>query len=262
LQFLSLLALNTAVLARFFIQISFLVLLLAAFKPTSAQGYKIKGTVFDSSRTYPIELVTVLTTSGKGAVTNADGHYEIEVTEKDSIWFSYLNKPTIKFPVARITNPLSFDISIQVNVPVLKEVKIRPRNYRLDSLQNRQDYAKIFNYQKPRLTPSVSNMGVGFDLDEIINMFRFRRNKSMLAFQRRLLLEEQEKFVDHRFSKALIRRLTPLTGAELDSFIIVFRPPYEFALLTTDYEFGEYIKESYRRFLNGLGPLPFLKPEE
>ena len=141
---------------------------------------------------------------------------------------------------------------------------MRQRNYKLDSLQNRQDYAKVFDYQKPRLKTVTPQYGVaaGFDLDEIINMFRFRRNKSMLAFQKRLLMQEQEKSVDHRFNKALVRRLTSLTGNELDSFILIYRPPYEFTLLTSDYEFQEYIKEAYRRYINGLPPIPFLKSEE
>ena len=229
--------------------------------PAASQWYRIRGTVYDSSRAYPVELVSVLSTSGKGSITDANGHYEIDVTDADSIWFSYLNKPTMKFPVLKILNTQAFDISLQVNIPVLREVKIRQRNYRLDSLKNREDYAKVFNFQKPKLSPSVTNMGVGFDLDAIINMFRFRRNKSMLAFQRRLLEQEKEKFVDHRFSKGLVRRLTGLSSPELDSFMLVFRPPYEFTALTTDYEFGEYIKESYRRYVNGLGPIPFLRPQ-
>jgi hypothetical protein len=231
--------------------------------PAAAQWYKIKGTVYDSTRNYPLELVTVLSTSGKGTITNADGNYEIDVSEKDSIWFSYLNKPTVKFPVLKIANPFAFDIALKVNVTVLKEVKVRQRNYKLDSLQNRKDYAKAFDYQKPRLKSVTPQYGAaaGFDLDEIINMFRFKRNKSMLAFQQRLLSQEQEKFVDHRFNKALVRRLTSLSGNELDSFMLLYRPSYQFTLLTNDYDFQEYIKESYRRFINGLPPLPFLNPE-
>ena len=247
-----------------FLQISLLILYFIAAKPAASQSYKIKGTVYDSTRRYPVELVTVLSTSGKGTATNGDGYYEIEVTEKDSIWFSYLNKPTVKFPVIKIANPFAFDISLQVNIPVLKEVKVRPRSYKVDSLQNRQDYAKVFDYQKPGLKTVTPEYGAaaGFDLDEIINMFRFKRNRSMLAFQRRLLIEEKEKFVDHRFNKALVRRLTSLTGHELDSFMVIYRPPYEFTLLTSDYEFQEYIKEAYRRFINGLPPIPFLKGED
>ncbi|TMI87296.1 MAG: carboxypeptidase-like regulatory domain-containing protein [Bacteroidetes bacterium] len=236
--------------------------MLTAFS-VSAQ-YKIKGIVYDSSRNNPMQSVSVLTTSGRGTVTNSEGFYEVEVSEKDSIWFSYLNKPTIKFPVMKIADPFSFDISLQVNVPVLKEVKIRPRDYKLDSIQNRQDYAKVFNYKKPGLKTNTSNYGagVGFDLDEIINVFRFRRNRSMAAFQKRLLEEEKDKFVDHRFSKALVRRLTQLNSSALDSFMLLYRPSYMFTLLSTDYEFQQFIKQNYLRFKRGLSPLPLLKEEE
>jgi plasmid maintenance system killer protein len=210
-----------------------------------------------------MESVSVLSTSGRGTMTNSDGHYEIEVQERDSIWFSYLNKPTMKFPVLKISNPFAFDVSIQVSVPVLKEVKVRPRNYRLDSIQNRQDYAKIFNYQKPKLkvvTPQYG-AGVGFDLDEIINMFRFRRNRSMESFKQRLLQDERDKFIDHRFNKALVRRLTMLDSTRLESFMRIYRPSYLFTQISTDYEFQEYIKVALYRFHRGLPPDPMMKQE-
>ena len=213
---------------------------------------------------YPVELVTVQSTSGRGTVTNAYGEYEIEVNEKDSIWFSYLNKPTIKFPVLKIINPFAFDISLQVNIPELREVKVRQPDYRQDSIQNREDYAKIFNYRKPTLKVVTPQYGAaaGFDLDEIINMFRFKRNRSMLAFQKRLLEQEQDKFIDHRFSKALVRRLTELDGNELDSFMRVFRPPYFFCVGTSDYDFQKYIKDAYERFKKGQPPFFFRNEEE
>jgi plasmid maintenance system killer protein len=216
----------------------------------------VRGTVYDSSRNYPLEAVSVLSTSGRGTVTNAEGLYAIEVSEKDSIWFSYLNKPTIKFPVLQMVNTLTFDVSLHVNIPTLKEVRIRPKDYKLDSIRNRQDYAKIFNYQKPKLK-TVSpqyGVGMGFDLDEIINMFRFRRNRTLASFQKRLLVEEQEKFIDHRFNKALVRRLTLLDGAELDSFMLLFRPSYIFTKYAGDYDFQYYIKTALFRFRHGLRP--------
>lgn len=230
---------------------------------TNAQLYKIKGTVYDSSRMYPMEAVTVLSTSGEGVVTNSDGNYVIEVSEKDSIWFSYLNKPTIKFPVMKIANPMSFDISLQVNVPVMKEIKLRLKNYRQDSMQNRADYAKIFNYEKPGLKTTTSQFGagVGFDLDEIINIFRFKRNRSMASFQQRLLQEERDNFVLHRFSKALVRRLTNLNGKELDSFMLVFRPSYLFTAYSGDYDFQLYIKHAFTRYMKGLPPDPLYTKE-
>jgi len=212
--------------------------------------YKVQGTIYDSSRTYPLEAVTVMSTSGKGTTTNTAGFYQIEVSAKDSIWFSYLGKPTIKYPVLKMLDPLQFDLALRVPVSVLKEVRVAPRNYRLDSIQNRQDYAKVFNYQKPSLgtMTSIGPNGAGFDINEIIRTFQFRKNKSMLRFQQRLIQQEQDKYVDHRFNKALIRRLTGLTGEELDRFIVAYRPSYEFAVLTNDYDFQSYIKEAHKKF--------------
>lgn len=237
--------------------ISFLVLAGLCFSEgLSAQNILVRGTVYDSSRNYPMDAVTVLSTSGAGTVTNKDGYYEIQVNEKDSIWFSYLNKPTMKFPVLKIVNTLAFDISLQVSIPTLREVMVRPRNYKLDSLRNRQDYAKIFNYQKPGLKPVTPSYGsaMGFDINEIINIFRFRRNRAMASFQQRLLMEEQDKFIDHRFNKALVRRLTLLESPELDSFMLMYRPSYTFTRYAGDYDFQYYIKTAFFRFKHGLKP--------
>jgi hypothetical protein len=210
----------------------------------------VRGYVYDSSRVFPLEAVTVLSSSGKGTVTNTEGFYEIEVAEKDSIWFSYLGKPTVKFPVLKIFNPLGFDISLQVNVQELKEVKVRQRSYRLDSIQNRLEYAKIFNYQKPGLKTVTTQYGgaAGFDLQEIINAFRFKRNRSMLAFQNRLLQEEQDKFINHRYNKALVTRLTGLEGEERDLFMQHCRPDYEFTLIASDYDFRAWIKHCFEKY--------------
>ena len=209
--------------------------------------YRVQGTVYDSSHLFPLESVTVLATNGKGAVTNPDGRYTIEVSENDSIWFSYLGKPTMKFPVAKMQNITQFDIALQVNITVLKEVTIRLPDYKQDSIRNRQDYAKVFDFQKPNLgtMTSIGPSGAGIDINEVIRSFQFRKNRNMVKFQERLLEQEREKFIDHRFNKALVRRLTNLTGEELDKFMLAHRPTYEFTLYSSDYDFQSYIKEAY-----------------
>jgi hypothetical protein len=219
---------------------------------TSAQFFKLRGTVYDSTGTYPMASVSVLTTSGKGTVSDISGKYEIDVMETDSIWFSYLNKPTIRFPVKKIFDADRFDIALHINIPVLKEVIVKPRNYKLDSIRNREDYAKAFNWEKPRIKASPNsgygNQAAGFDLDEIIHMFQFRKNKSMASFQQRLLQEERDKFIDHRFNKALVLRLTGLIGERRDLFMLRYRPSYEFCLYAGEYQFQEWIKISYESF--------------
>ena len=218
---------------------------------TGAQSFKLRGTVYDSTKTYPVIAVSVLSSSGKGTVTDIYGRYEIDVTETDSVWFSYLNKPTIKYVVRKIPDASHFDIAIHINVPVLKEVIVKPRNYKMDSIQNRIDYAKAFDWEKPRLKGiSSGEMGsaAGFDLDAIIHMFQFRKNKSNEAFRERLLAEEREKFIDHRFNKALVLRLTGLIGDARDSFMQSCRPSYEMCMYVGEYDFQYYIKKCYEAY--------------
>lgn len=211
--------------------------------------FKVKGTVYDSSRTFVLEAVTVMSTSGKTTFTDSTGHYSIDVNEKDSIWFSYLGKPTRKYPVLQMKDPLNFDVSILMNVTVLKGVTVRPRNYRMDSIQNRIDYAKIFNYEKPKIEPNIYGAGVGFDLDQLIEMFQFRKKRNTLDFQRRLMQQEQDKFIDHRFSKQLVKRLTNLSGDSLERFMTIYRPSYIFCQTSSDYDMGNYIMSCYELFI-------------
>jgi hypothetical protein len=227
-----------------------IILLLAAGNAANAQ-VRVSGRVFDYSKFNPLEAVSVLSTSGSGTVSDSTGHYTIIVNEKDSIWFSYLNKPTPKYPVRSIQNMQNFEISLHVNATELREVRIMPRNYRMDSIENRQEYAKAFNFRKPGIGSSINvgpNGGAGLDLDEFINMFKFKRNRRMLAFQSRLVEEEEEKYIDHRFNRALIIKLTQLHGPSLDTFITQYRPSIGFIENSTEYELQDYIKKSFSHY--------------
>ena len=135
-------------------------------------------------------------------------------------------------------------------MPILREVTIRARNYKEDSAQNRKDYAKVFDFQRPNLgtMTSIGPTGAGIDLNELIRAFQFRKNRNMERFQDRLLQQEKDKFIDHRFNKALVRRLTNLDGDELERFMAVYRPDYEFTLYSSDYDFQLYIKEAHILF--------------
>lgn len=242
------------VLSRLLFTLLFIIILQQL---TYCQVLTVSGTVYDITKKTPIESVSVLSTSGKGTATDSLGHYSLTVSEKDSIYFSFLNKPTPKYAVSTIANPGAFDISIMKKVQELPSVFLKQKNYRLDSLQNRADYAKIFNFQKPgfnvSMNPNPGGMaGVGVDLDELINMFKFRKNKRMASFQRRLITEEQEKYISHRFNKGLVRKLTGLESPQLDSFMVEYRPTLQMTQQFNDLEFGQFIVEAFKYYKAGI----------
>ena len=223
---------------------------------SNAQYINIKGRVFDISARRPLEAVAVISTSGKGTTTDSLGRYELRVSVKDSIWFSMIGKSTMKYPVDTISNTESFDVMIHVRSFDLPEVKVRNSYYKLDSIQNRKDYAKFFDFKKPGLRLSENpgynpnGLTVGFDLDEIINMFRFKRNKSLASLQQRLLQQEEDKYIDHRFSKAFVRKITKLNNPELDEFMKDYRPDYEMVQRMNELELGYFIEKNFEEFKN------------
>lgn len=184
------------------------------------------------------------------AMTDSMGRYQIDVGEKDSIWFSYLGKPTPKYAVLKIPDISQFNIALQLKTDVMAEIKIKTRSYREDSIQNRKDYAKIFDFHRPNIASmtTIGPTGAGIDLDELIRVFQFRKNRQTEKFKERLEEQEREKFIDHRFSKLLVKRLTGLDGNDLDAFMIRYRPSYAFALVTSEYDFQLYIKKCYALF--------------
>lgn len=219
--------------------------------PGTAWGQvKVSGTIFDITKHIPLEAVSILSNSGAGTISDSMGRYSIILNENDSIWFSYLNRPTPKYPVRQIPLGQYFDISLHVNAVELKEVRVMAPNYRLDSIRNREEYAKAFNFRKPGLGSSINPTtgGVGLDLNELIQSFQFRKNRRMLAFRNRLLQEEEERYIDSRFSRALIIKLTGLKGKALDDFVQHYRPTVEFIESSTDYELQQYIKQSYSHY--------------
>jgi hypothetical protein len=240
----------------------FLLILTALSGAASAQQWwNLQGTVFDSSRLYTVESVLVQSTAGKITQTNKLGTYSIEVTDQDSVWFVYEGRPTRKYPVKAVRNGDPLDIALRVPVKSqykqLQEVIVRGKNYRLDSIQNRREYAKAFDFQRPNLSTmtSIGPGGAGIDINELVRLFQFRKNRSMERFRTRLLLQEQERFIDFRFSKPLIKRLTGLEGTELDSFAERFRPSLEFTENASEYEFQHYIKLCYDAW-RGKTPAP------
>jgi hypothetical protein len=228
-----------------------------------AQDFLLSGTVLDSSRQFILPSVKVSSTSGRVTYTDSLGSYNILVNSNDSVNFTYRNKSTMWYPVREIRNTRQFDISLRVTLrdayKTLKEVIVIKRSYREDSLENRLKYQKVLNASRGglRLTESNAAMGgtPGLDPNEIINLFRFRRNRNLRMLQNRLLQEEQDKFINYRFSKSLVKQITGLKdGRDLETFMKAWRPDYDFTAYSSELEFHSYILEAYRAWEKGMLP--------
>ncbi len=236
----------------------FLYIIVSLLLQTGFGQIQLSGTVFDSTKRNLVMGVQVLCTCGTMSFTDSAGQYSIFVGEKDSVFFFFRNKPTQFFAVKSIKDLNSFDIALHIYVPgrykQLKEIIVYGKNRRQDSIENRIQYDKIFNYDKGGLrvggAAPESGIGAGLDLDALMSVFRFRRNKSMMRFQQRLIKEEQDRYINYRFNKTIVQRLTTLKeGPLLDEFMQRYRPDYELLTQAIDIELYLYIQAAAKEFL-------------
>jgi hypothetical protein len=235
----------------------FFLLTSLAFSSVKAQMRTVSGVVYDISGRSPIEAVMVYSKYSR-TQTDSLGRYLITMQAKDSISFSLFGKNTQKYGLDEIEDQSNFNIMIHVTGFDLPEVRVRNSYYRYDSIQNRIDYAKYFNYEPPGLKLSnqqniFGNGGVtiGFDVNEIINMFRFKRNRNLQFLQNRLIYQEQEKYINYRFTKRFVQKLTKLDGPRLEVFMEYCKPSYPTLALLNDLELGYFIQQKFIQFKQG-----------
>jgi hypothetical protein len=213
---------------------------------------QVNGTVYDRSGLRPLPSVSVLSTSGAGTRTDSLGHYHIRLQLTDSIYFSYLGRATPKIGVQEIDNIEEFDMSLEAGVDSLKSVVVLSHDYIQDSIENRREYEKVFDYGRENPLGNMKSnkgrsLGVGLNMDLFFDGKAARRMESM---QSRLEWEEREKYIDHRFNIALVKRVTGLESPILDTFMRRFRPDYEtLKSFETDWEYYKYIKDEADYFL-------------
>lgn len=221
----------------------------------------IKGYVYQDKYRTPLDSVIVYTQSGHLSTTDSTGNYTIRTGGlTDSIWFQFKDKLTHKYPIDTIRNPQNFEVQIylpkgMVQTPkgYLPTVTVHSRNYYFDSLQLRRDYAKTFDYKKPSEalgeSVAVTPTGIGVDMDAVINLFRFGYNKRQLVYQKFALQIEQDRYVDHRFTKKLVEEITGLYDKERDDYMLKYRPEYNALLLMNELQLGKYIQITYKKYL-------------
>ncbi|MBO9731277.1 MAG: hypothetical protein J7623_21745 [Chitinophaga sp.] len=211
---------------------------------------RIHGTIYDRSARFGLPGVSVRSNSGVGAVTDSTGQYTIVLPATDSIFFSYQGKATMKFAVREINYNRPYDMSLHVDTHVLPTVVVSTKrigDYLADSIRNREEYRKVFEYSPEYLTSGgINGVGAGINLDALLSMKKIKRMENFRLFMER---EEREKYIDRRFNKTLVKKITGLTSPALETFMLAYRPTFEMLQnFENEYQYYEYIQDAGRYF--------------
>ena len=226
---------------------------------------QLTGLVIDVATKKPIKNARVATPANYTYTTSTGSFVLNNFRSGDTLTVTHLGYEAYHIKHNNRSKTDTILILLKRSSIVLEEVSINGiRNYRLDSLNRRKEYASFFAYKAPKVkdifitkSPNVSTQYspfqnstsslVGVNLLSVIGLLS--KNKTPVSKMKKQLLKQEEyNYVDHVFSKEKVQSLTSLKGDSLQNFMSEYRPSIEELKQMTDYQLLLYIKKSYHTF--------------
>ncbi len=238
---------------------------------SEAQRRLLVGRVFAAMSFRSTSGILVESSSGASSFTDDKGYFSLNVVPHDTIYY-YVSKLTksIPYPVDSIKNWDDYAIAVQTieydiararkygydvaNIDptlILENVTVVSRNYHKDSLENRQEYDKVFNYKKPPINPFSP-------ISTIANLLDFKTKKRMKRMKGDLLFEEQQGYIDTRFNRTSVKKSLgkSVDDSTLTFYLKRYRPTYEEVLGMENMSMIMYIRKTYQLLEDSLQGKP------
>ncbi|HWK02487.1 MAG TPA: carboxypeptidase-like regulatory domain-containing protein [Puia sp.] len=183
-------------------------------------------------------------------LSDEEGNYRIMVEPGDIVIFSCVGYHADTITVSAKILGAEFPILLDLRPVSLQAVTVGSlSNYQLDSLERRQVYSWIYEQEpQPVVERQRQGDGVGVELNVIPHGSSEVRQR--LQLKKRILREEQQHYVNFRFSADYISRLTHLENDSLKQFMVRYRPTYDFCRKAANVDILVYINDSFKKFKN------------
>lgn len=233
---------------RFWLSTLAIYILFLAPGIVKAQGI-VSGKVFDSGTQVPMEGVSIRNMrTGGGELSDRNGFYSVNVKAGDSIEIYILGYKRFKFRVSDTGSDMIKNAYLTIEKFSLPGVEVLARrNNTKDSLANRQENASLFNYRRPSVAKVVLS-SVFHPISGIQYLTDLSKNKRLKHFQTHLVNEERDRYIETRFSREDVEGITGLKGKELDDFMELYKPSFELAHESSEYDMMVYIKAKYEEY--------------
>ena len=227
-----------------------LLIIIALLTSLSVHAQTLKGVVIDGETNQPLYLVNVLNlTNSQSTSSDERGIYSIGAKNGDVISFSYVGYHTVQRlastdSVLRI--PM-FPLSVR-----LQEYVLHPEYtpYQKDSAEMAMLYSDQLNAKPIKPGFSSANGGgftglIGGAVQKISRSYKQKKK-----FQKNFQNDEQQKYIDTRYTPQLVTTLTGFTGDTLATFMNTYPMEYRFARSATDLEMKMWIRDNYKEYLH------------
>lgn len=226
-----------------------IVILVSAYEASSQNV--ISGKVLDKLYDRVVIGATISNLSqGKTGQSDMGGNYKIPANAGDILSFSSIGYTADTIVVASdmLADPLN--VYLVRNVVTLEEVQVGELNaYQVDSINRREEFEDVLTKRNTKLVGGKGNAPTdGFGVAFSPITFFSKKEKNERQFKKMFEQQEEELYVDYKFPYDYIGRTTGLQGDSLRSFMLTYRPDYDFCRRNNREGMLVYINDSYREF--------------
>jgi len=229
-----------------------LLLLLLVGLRGSAQQF-LTGKIYKANSTEHLVSVSIHNiTQQKYDLSEEDGSYRIQAAPGDHISFSSVGFKADTITVTASLLTAAYTVFLDVRAQTLQTIRVGElSNYQLDSMDRRKEYAWIYDHGT---TPHLAKDRQGADgVGVTLNIFRKSGSQAQqrIKLEKRLEKEEEDYFVDSRYNKDYVAKITRLKGDSLSEFMRKFRPSYDYCRKAANVDILVYISDSYKQYMKG-----------
>jgi hypothetical protein len=226
--------------------------------PRAGAQQLLKGKVYDKETDSVLISTTVFNATKKTyALSARDGDYSIEAKEGDKIVFTSVGYLPDTVKVLNYMIDAGYDVTMTLKNSLLKNVTVRSPNYQQDSLNRREEYKDFYNRPKPKFVSKAGPQnGVGIAISPLGFLSHRSKNKKTAD---NLEYQEEQDFVDYSFSRRYVEKLTGLQGDSLLSFMLRYRPTYQFCRTASSEDMLNYVNDKLMIYLKRDEAVPAKK---
>lgn len=208
----------------------------------------VVGIMLDESTFEPVQLANILIrNTGSRHVSNRKGYFHFMISATDSVYISAIGyKTKFVFGQNLISQNVGDTIKIYLRQTVykLKDVNVYYPNHKRDSIAR---LAAEFLKTDPLLNnyDRVTKRNKGSMMSPLTAMYEAwsKEGQDMQKFEEFLQFAEEQKAVDRRYNKKVIKKITEIEDEDLDEFIRFCKIDRYFIITAQEYDLYAAIKK-------------------
>ena len=214
---------------------------------------QVTGYFIDESSFEPVPLANIsVPFTGKKYISNRKGFFKITLSKTDSVCITaigFKSKSYLGIEIIPQNQTDTIQIYLRPMVYKLKDVNVVYSNRKRDSIARLvaeilkndpllNNYDRVINRPKGGIMNPLSAMYEAWS----------KEGADMRKFEDFLHYAEQQRAIDKRYNKKIIKKITELDDEDLDDFIMFCKMDRLFILTAQEYDLIEEVKKCGEKF--------------